>query len=199
MADLSDGLAYQFLCRTRNHRKRVFIILLLFPAALLCGCPAVSPQDQPAPVAGTPDRVGNWSGTMVGYEKGTGCTDYSGAMMCMNMTGQRDRIFSCALSFGLPWDGDSPEEFAGVIGRDGRTLTIVEQEGEYSSGIVVSENEVELVYAKSGGNFSVAIDTIRRVSEGPKRLDGRKHIFSLFSGSPGRTEQSHRERGVLRR
>jgi len=67
--------------------KRVFIILLLFPAALLCGCTAVSLQDQPAPVAGTPDMVGNWSGTMVGYEKGTGYTDYSGAMMCMNVTG----------------------------------------------------------------------------------------------------------------
>jgi len=86
-----------------------------------------------------------------------------------------------------------------VIGRDGRTLTIVEQEGGYSSGMIVSGNEIELVYAKSGGNFSVAIDTLRRVEEGPKRSDGRKHIFSLFSGSPGRTELSRLERGVLRR
>ena len=142
--------------------KRVFIILLLFLAALLCGCTAVSPQDQPAPAAGTPDMVGNWSGTMVGYEKGTGYTDYSGMMMFMDVTGQRDRIFWGTFSFRSAWDGDSPEEFAGVIGRDGRTLTIVEQEGGYSSGMIVSEDEIELVYAESGGNLSVAIDTLRR-------------------------------------
>lgn len=76
-----------------------------------------------------PDMVGHWSGTMVGYEKGMGHTDYSGTMIFMDVTGQRNRIFWGTLSIGSPWDGDSPEEFDGVIGRGGRTLTIVEQEG----------------------------------------------------------------------
>jgi hypothetical protein len=49
-----------------------------------------------------------------------------------------------------------------VIDRNGRTLTVVEQDGGYSSGMIVSENEIELVYAESGGNFSIAIDTLRR-------------------------------------
>ncbi|KUG14076.1 hypothetical protein ASZ90_016287 [hydrocarbon metagenome] len=135
--------------------------ILLLLAALLCGCTGVPPQDQPA-TNGIPDLTGRWSGTMIGFEQGTGYTDYSGAMMFIDVTEQQGRIFSGTFSYGSPWENDPPQEFAGVIDRNGRTLTVVEQDGGYSSGMIVSENEIELVYAESGGNFSIAIDTLRR-------------------------------------
>jgi hypothetical protein len=136
-------------------------IVFLLLAALLCGCTGVQPQDQPATTS-IPDLTGQWSGTMTGFERSIGYTDYSGAMIFMDVTGQQGRIFSGAFSFGPPWENDPPQEFAGVIGRDGRTLTIVEQDGGYSSGTIVSDNEIELIYAETGGNFSIAIDTLRR-------------------------------------
>jgi len=148
--------------------KTELSLLLLIIAVIACGCtaaaPAVSPApaDTPATAVVVPDLTGTWTGPMQGYDQGTGFSDYADLGVMMNITEQKGRVFAGDIVFttnGTP----SVSGFAGVIGRDGRTLSITEQAGGYCTGEIVGEDEIELVYMEDGSPYSIAIDSFRRV------------------------------------
>jgi hypothetical protein len=79
----------------------------------------------------------------------------------MNVTTQEDRLFAGQVSYVV---NETPftKQFAGVIGRDGRTIETVEFPDGFGDGIVVSENEIQLVFREDGTPSTIAIDTFRR-------------------------------------
>ncbi len=144
--------------------KVVLCAIILIIAVLICGCTTTSQQTTVAAAAETPDLVGTWTGTLVGYEYDVGYVDYAGYTMIMNVTEQRDRVFSGEISFtnetgALAWD---VAPFAGVIGHDGTSLTLVQNGGGYSTGSVLAPDEMELVYANGNEPFNIAIDALKR-------------------------------------
>ncbi|MEI6293854.1 MAG: hypothetical protein WCP36_09225 [Methanomicrobiales archaeon] len=145
------------------------ILIVIILAVLACGCTAITPPiTQPATLpqvshnTAIPNLTGTWIGTMQGYEQNTGFSDYRNQTMTMFVTGQQGRI----LSGHYLWTSNGTvvtEGFAGVIGADGRTLTTAEENEGYSSGIVLSGNEIELIWHHAGADYSVAIDSLTRV------------------------------------
>jgi hypothetical protein len=145
--------------------KIVLCAMTLLIAVLICGC--TSAESQPATAAAaneTPDLIGNWTGTMVGYEYGEGYADYTGYTMTLSITEQHDRIFSGEITYtnesGSPVWGTTP--FAGAIGRDGTTLTLIEPEEGYSTGSLIGSDEMELIYANGDDPIEIAIDSLKR-------------------------------------
>jgi len=49
-----------------------------------------------------------------------------------------------------------------VIDRDGRTITIVEHGGGYSTGSLVTSDEIELVYSNDADPFNIAINSLKK-------------------------------------
>jgi len=135
--------------------------ILVILAILICGCTTTPPpEEKPLITPKIPNILGNWSGNMTGYVDGQGFTDYSGTQITMVVTDQKDRIFTGKFVYTeVTWE---PTSFAGVIGPDGMTLTIVEQEGGYNFGTFISPDEIDLVYADNREPFNVAIDSLRR-------------------------------------
>lgn len=132
-----------------------FIIFVL----LTCGCTTVSQDASPAD---TPNLVGNWTGPMFGYIEGTGYTTFSDETITMSVTEQNDRVFSGVMTFSNKVKSWEDKSFAGIIDRDGRTLTVVEQEGGFCSGSIIAPGEIELTYLDIGEPFSIAIDSLKK-------------------------------------
>jgi len=136
---------------------------ILILAVLICGCTTTT-QESNAAAAQTPDLVGNWTGTMKGYDYGEGFNDYAGYTMALSVTEQQDRIFSGEISFtapnGTPVWGITP--YAGVIGRDGKEITIVENGGGNSLGSLITLDEMEIIYVDGRDPFSIAIDSLKK-------------------------------------
>ena len=122
--------------------------------------PAPTPVQTDA--ATIPDLTGNWTAAMTGYEGGTGFTDYSTVTMAMTISEQHGRIFSGYTVF-TENGTEIRTPIAGVIGRDGRTISTAEQDGGYCLGEVVGPDELELVYLQDGEQYGVAIDSLKRV------------------------------------
>lgn len=144
------------------NRKAILCASILLIAVLICGCTSATRENDAA--AETPGLLGNWTGTMIGYDYGEGYNDYPGYTMTLAVTEQRDRLFSGEISFTDPngsriW-GTTP--FAGAIGRDGRTLTIIENGGGHSSGSLIAPDEMELIYIQGNEPFSIAIDSLKK-------------------------------------
>lgn len=142
----------------------VLCAMALLVAVLICGCTAVESQQTPTAAAGIPDLVGNWSGTMVGYEYGVGYTDYAGYTMTLSITEQHDRIFSGEITYTNE-TGSLVQEAtpcAGAIGRDGTTLTMIEPGEGYSTGSLIGSDEMELIYANGNDPIEIAIDSLKR-------------------------------------
>ena len=143
-------------------------LFAIIVAVLMCGCTtpapvAVQPTAQPTTfqITATPNITGTWTGTMLGYEQGTGLSDYNNETMTMYVTGQQGRVFSGHYSW--PSNGTVVTEgFAGVIGTDGRTLSTAEEDDGYSSGII-SGDEIELTWHHAGPQYGVAIDSLKKV------------------------------------
>jgi len=144
--------------------KTLLCAIPLLIAVLICGCTTTTPQENTVVAAETPGLIGNWTGTMVGYEYGTGYTNFSGYTITMSVTEQRDRIFSGTFIFtnesGVHVWENAP--FAAVIGRDGRTITMIEDGGGYTSGSIISSDEIELIYADGNDPFNIAINVLKR-------------------------------------
>ena len=140
--------------------RLLVLTAILLAAVALCGCTSVTTPDTP-PLPPFPNLVGNWSGPMTGYDQGPGYTNYSGSIMVMTVKEQKDRIFSGMIDFVPPIGNHPAKEFAGVIDRDGRTIRLAEEVG-YSTGTVLSKDEIEIVYSKDGTPFTVAIDSLKR-------------------------------------
>ena len=137
---------------------------VLILAVLICGC-TTAPQENTstAAAAATPSLLGNWTGTMNAYEHGVGYNDYAGYNMTMKVTEQKGRIFSGEFLFTNQSGILSSNTCAGVIGRDGKTLTMVEDGGGHSSGSVVATGEIELIYSNGNDPFEIAIDSLKKV------------------------------------
>ena len=145
------------------------ILIVIILAVLACGCTAITPPTtqsatlpQVSHNTAIPNLTGTWIGTMQGYEQNTGFSDYPNQTMTVFVTGQHGRI----LSGHYIWTSNGTvvtEGFAGVIGADGRTLTTAEENEGYSSGIILSGNEIELIWHHAGADYSVAIDSLTRV------------------------------------
>jgi hypothetical protein len=73
------------------------------------------------------------------------------------------RIFNGNLTTNFKNGTVIAEGFAGVIGLDNKTLNIAEFGRGYSSGTIVSNEEIELIYLADGKDGSVAIDELHRV------------------------------------
>ncbi len=159
-------------------RKTAFTIFLVLLLALLAaGCTSASQPAAPAaatpvpaatqaapahaPAAAVPDLVGTWNGTMQGYEEGKGYMDMSKDTMSMVVTEQKGRIFSGHYVFVLQ-TRQIELPFAGIIGADGTSLSIVENANGYTTG-TVSGNTIELTHMDDADPYSVAIDTLKRV------------------------------------
>ncbi|KQC06682.1 MAG: hypothetical protein APR55_04730 [Methanolinea sp. SDB] len=132
-----------------------FIILAL----LTCGCTTVSQDASPVD---TPNLVGNWTGPMYGYIEGSGYTTFSDETITMSVTEQHDRVFSGVMTFSNKVKSWEDKPFAGIIGLEGSTLTIIEEGGGFSSGSVIAPDEIELTYLDIGEPFSIAIDSLKK-------------------------------------
>jgi hypothetical protein len=152
--------------------KNAFTILIIVLAVLSCGCtaagpagtatPAVAVTSEQTPVPALPDLTGTWTGPMAGYDEKLGFTDYPGIAMSLNVTEQQGRLFSGHLVF-ISNGTRETQPVAGVIARDGRAFSLVEQGSGYSTGIVLAKDEIELTYMFDGPPYSVAVDTLKRV------------------------------------
>ena len=98
---------------------------------------------------------------MEGYDEGSGFSEYPDFKVLMNITEQKGRIFAGTIIF-IANGTTTTSGFAGVIGQDGRDLTITEQGGGYCTGEIVGTDEIELVYMHDGSPYSIAIDTFSR-------------------------------------
>jgi len=145
------------------------ILIVIILAVLACGCTTITPPTTQSaalpPVShntAIPNITGTWTGPMQGYEQNTGFSDYNNQTMTMIVTGQQGRIFSGHYI----WASNGTvvtEGFAGVIGADGRTLSTAEEDEGYSSGIMLSGNEIELTWHHAGAQYGVAIDSLTKV------------------------------------
>lgn len=149
--------------------KIAFTILLVILAVLACGCTTAAPSATTAaaspvtPLAPTtPSFLGTWTGTMEGYNEGTGYTDYQNATMSMIVTEQQGRIFSG--NFVFNFNGTAyTVPMAGVVGSDGRTFGIVEDSNGYTTGEITGNGEIQLIHLDNEKPISAAIDTLRKV------------------------------------
>ncbi len=148
--------------------KRILWIFAIVLAVLAAGCAAPEPRSpdgapgnmtMPEPVP--PDLLGTWTGTMNGYDKGIGFNPHTGGTMVLTVTGQHGRVFAGTLTIMENNATLTAEGFAGTIGRDGRTITIVEEAG-YCTGELISPDEMEFVYMNDGSAFSISIDSLKR-------------------------------------
>jgi hypothetical protein len=143
-------------------------ILLLIAGACIAGCttqtPAAAPSAVPAAatVPATPDITGTWTGLSTGYEPVVGFTDYGNSTMLMNVSEQKGRLFAGTFVF-TGTNGTQTIAFSGVIGRDGRTLTLPQKTGGYSFGEIIAPDQIELIYVDDGARYSSVIDTLRKV------------------------------------
>ena len=143
-------------------------VLLLILAVIVCGCSVQAPAVSPATTATAistpipPDLTGTWTGPTVGYAPVAGFTTYGNTTMSMIVSEQKGRIFAGTFVFGSGNDTESIP-FSGVIGRDGRTLTIPQKTSGYSFGEIVAPGEIELIYVDDGTHYTSSIDTLKKV------------------------------------
>jgi hypothetical protein len=135
------------------------IILLFIFLVLACGCTTTSQSG--GTTVTTPSLIGNWSGTYKNYVAGEGFGNGTGYSLVMSVTDQQDRIFSGAVYITTPNGTIVTKPFAGAIGPDGKTLTEVQADG-YSWGTYTAPDQIELIYAYSGENYDIAIDTLKK-------------------------------------
>jgi len=138
--------------------KTAFTLLLTTFLILACGCTSAA---TPATTPALPDLRGTWTGPMQGYDEGIGFSEYPFLTMDMVIEEQHGRLFSGHMLFnanGTKWT----TEIAGAIGRDNRTLSMVEKDGGYCFGEVLAEDEIDLTYVQDGPEYSIAVDYLKR-------------------------------------
>lgn len=149
--------------------KRFFTFVAIVFAVLVCGCtapgPGVSYEGGPGNATTAeplpPNLLGTWTGTMNGYDKGIGFNPHTGGSITLTVTGQHGRVFAGNLTILEGNAALASEGFAGTIGRDGRTVTIIEESGS-CTGEIISPGEMEFVYMNDGPGYSISIDSLKR-------------------------------------
>jgi hypothetical protein len=149
--------------------KTVAILLVILSAVLAGGCTATAPvaTEPTAPALGTPPAIpvitGSWAGTMSGYDDGKGINAHSGDMALLVISQQEGRIFAGNITVIEDGRPSFTGRLAGAIGRDGRSLTIVEESG-YCTGEIIAADEIELVYMDDATPFTIAIDSFKKAA-----------------------------------
>ena len=98
---------------------------------------------------------------MEGYDQGTGFSEYPDLRVIMTVSEQHGRIIAGHFTF-IANGTQTKTGFAGVIGRDGRTLSLAEEAGGYCTGTVIGADEIELIYLEDGSPYSASIDSFTR-------------------------------------
>ncbi len=142
-------------------KRVVYAGILVLAVVLICGCTTVS-QESGAVSAVVPGMIGNWTGSVKAYDDGIGYNNVSGDIMTMRVTEQKDRIFSGEIIFSNQTGYSWSTVFAGVIGHDGKTLSMVQREGGYSTGTIISPDEIELIYMDTTDPFTIGIDSLKK-------------------------------------
>jgi hypothetical protein len=144
--------------------KHLIFIVILIVAVLVAGCTTAAPSSGTTTATGIPDLTGNWTGSMTSFVNGTGYVTYPESSMTMTVSNQTGRIFSGTMFFTQNPGTVETQTFAGVIGRDGRTITLVNEGGGYDvDSTLISENEIELVYVKGAPPYIISLDSLKRV------------------------------------
>ena len=140
------------------------IILIIILAVLAAGCTASAPQAATTPTAAPtiPSLVGTWGGPSAGYEEGVGFSDYHDFDIRMIVTEQKDRVFAGRILF-IKNNTESATEFAGIIGREGRTFAMSEQTGGYCFGEILGPDAIEITYLEDGSPYSASVDSFTRM------------------------------------
>ena len=113
--------------------------------------------------AGIPNLLGTWSGTAKGYTEGIGFRDNQSMHATLVVTQQKDRVFTGNLSIPYRNGTVRTEGFAGIISQDGKKFTVVEFDPhEYDDGVILSENEIEMVFIFAEEPQSIMLDSFTR-------------------------------------
>lgn len=143
--------------------KRILYGLILIAVVLVAGCTATAPSTGTATSPGIPDLTGKWVGSMTAYIDGTGYVSSPAGTMTVIVTNQSGRVFNGTMTFTDDKTAESLQ-FAGAISQDGKTLTIVNENGGYDTGSIISPDELELVFVSDKPPFTVSVDSLKRVS-----------------------------------
>lgn len=151
-----------------NHTALIGFGLLAILAVLACGCTAQAPSaamtasgTPPATTPAAPVLIGTWTGPMQTYDEGTGFSDFGNVPISLVITEQKGRIFAGSIQFVVNGSRTSTP-IAGVIGRDGRTFSLMERSYGYATGDIVTDDLIELTWMHDGSPYGVALDTLRR-------------------------------------
>jgi len=147
---------------TKKCMKLFLVIGILFAGILIAGCMSGSLQAGQNTASQVPDLTGTWTGSMASYSEAAGYVSYPVGSMKMTVTNQSGRIFNGTMIFTT--GNQTPEicAFAGAIGRDGKTITIVNKNGGYDTGTIVSATEIELDYVNDGTPYILSVDSLRK-------------------------------------
>jgi len=147
--------------------KIALITVLVVLTVLACGCTAKTPAatiptaSTPSSNPAIPNLIGTWTGPMQTYDEGTGFSDFGNVPISLVITEQKGRIFAGSLQFVVNGTRTSTP-IAGVIGRDGRTFSLMERSYGYATGDIVAENIIELTWMHDGSPYGVALDTLMK-------------------------------------
>lgn len=142
--------------------KRIVFGLLLIGIALCAGCTTSSaPAAVTTPAAsGMPDLVGNWTGSYDSYMDTAGF-QVSHESLTMTVSEQQGRLFKGYVFFS----GNGTmvtKEIAGALGRDGKSFEMIESPDGFSDGVIISADEIEMIFRDTTPPTRIAIDTFRR-------------------------------------
>lgn len=152
--------------------KWIPLLILITGIVLVAGCttsapttttPATTPPTATPSVPLVPDLIGNWSGSSTGYLDQSGYTVFNDTLM-MKVTGQDGHLFTGMISFPQLNGTMVAKEFAGVIGDDGRTILTIEYPGGFSDGVLLSSDEIELIFRDEANPSTISIDSLRRLN-----------------------------------
>lgn len=112
--------------------------------------------------AETPNLLGNWSGHISGHSEELGFAEFDEGAIGMNITEQKDRVFTGEMVMALKNGSYRYEPFSGVIGDDGKEIYMAEHREGFILGKILDVDEIELIYLEIGDSAMVSIDHLFR-------------------------------------
>ncbi|MEN6610847.1 MAG: hypothetical protein ABFC24_08385 [Methanoregulaceae archaeon] len=108
-----------------------------------------------------PDLLGTWTGTTISYDQEIGSANSGNISVTMIISNQKGRFFTGSLEW---WANGNRSTIpvAGIIGRDGRTFTMLENRNEYVFGEILATDEIELANLNTGSSGMISIDSLKR-------------------------------------
>ncbi|PKL60840.1 MAG: hypothetical protein CVV33_00610 [Methanomicrobiales archaeon HGW-Methanomicrobiales-4] len=108
-----------------------------------------------------PDLVGNWTGTSVGHMKQSGYEGSLGYNYTLSIEEQKGRTFNGTLYiFGPDYNGSTG--FSAAIGHDMKNFYMPQYDQGMNFGEIISQDEIEIIYAVTGKNGAALIESFIR-------------------------------------